>query len=271
MDTPMEECLRRCEADGRPDGTADRIRAWFEKHEKGGAMKRTKDFAVAFKADGDGARIEGYASTWDREPDAVGDVVRKGAFAKALARLDDEGRKLPLLWGHRMDDPLYNLGQVDELKEDERGLWFSASLDMDNERAAYARKLAKEGRVHQFSFAYDVVDEAPVTLSDGTKANELRELEIYEISLVPIPANRHAVMTDVKSGRVLSAKNAGELERARELCAQLGETIDGLLKAAGADEPTDGGGEQAKGAAPEEPVRCNAEKARLLEVIDNMH
>lgn len=31
MDPGMDECLRRCAADGRPPGTAERIRDWYER------------------------------------------------------------------------------------------------------------------------------------------------------------------------------------------------------------------------------------------------
>lgn len=31
LDPGVDECLRRCEADGRPAGTAERIRDWYER------------------------------------------------------------------------------------------------------------------------------------------------------------------------------------------------------------------------------------------------
>ena len=160
----------------------------------------TKFKSFDVKADAiseDGGSITGYASTFDREPDSYGDVVAKGAFAKSLARWAEKGARIPFLFGHRTDDPKYNIGWC-EAEEDERGLRFTAYLDAESERAQYVRKLYKEGRIYQFSFAYAVLDAAPVELEGGVQANELRELDLFEISAVQIPANQHAEVIDVK-------------------------------------------------------------------------
>ena len=162
-----------------------------------------KSFSV--KADGvsdDGGTITGYASTFDREPDSYGDVVAPGAFSKSLERWRERDAYIPFLYGHRTDDPAYNIGRVTSAEEDERGLRFTAELDADSEKAQYVRKLFKEGRIFQFSFAFSVLDQMQIELEDGRKANELRELDIYEISAVQIPANQHAEVVEVKDGEV---------------------------------------------------------------------
>lgn len=161
-------------------------------------MPRIKSFAVDVKED-EGGTITGYASTFDRVPDSYGDVIAKGAFAESLERWRELGKPIPLLFGHRTDDPYMNIGAVDEAHEDDRGLKFTAKLDPDNPNAQYSRKLLLEGRIHQFSFAFDVKDWGTVELEDGTKANELRELDLFEISLVPIPANQFATVEEVKA------------------------------------------------------------------------
>lgn len=151
----------------------------------------------------DGGIVKGYASTFDREPDAYGDVVAHGAFTKSLERwktLNQEGRYIPLLWGHDTEDPTSNIGRVTEAIEDERGLLVTAEFDADNGKAQYVRKLVKEGRVYQFSFAFETIEQGVTTLEDGRKANELKELELFEVSLVQIPANQHATVEEIKSG-----------------------------------------------------------------------
>ena len=144
--------------------------------------------------------ITGYASTWTREPDSYGDVVAKGAFAKSLARIADEGRTLPLLWNHDAGDLKSYIGTVTDLAEDERGLLFSATFDATPE-AQRARELAMDGRLCKFSFAYDVIDQMEVELEDGRKANELRELDIHEVSLVMYPANPDTSVVEVKGAQ----------------------------------------------------------------------
>ena len=188
----------------------------------------------------DGAgMVKGYASTFDRDPDSYGDVVAHGAFAKSLNRwnqLNQEGKYIPLLWGHDTEDPKSNIGRVVDAVEDERGLLVTAEFDADNEKAQYVRKLVQEGRVYQFSFAYEVRDQATVELENGYKANELRDLELFEVSLVQIPANQHATVEEVKSdepeikaGRRNSAKDADELRNIASAANQILEVVNGLL------------------------------------------
>lgn len=176
---------------------------------------RTKSFSIVVEERDEergGGELLAYASTFDREPDSAGDVVARGAFAETLDEWKASGAFIPLLFGHRMDDPMMNLGRVVEAEEDERGLLVRAEFDDENENAQYVRKLVREGRLSKMSFAYDVLEEAPVMLPDGRKANELRKLRLHEVSLVPVPANQHADVLDVKSGESASPE-ADTLEK----------------------------------------------------------
>ena len=184
----------------------------------------------------DGGAVRAYASTFDREPDSVGDVVAPGAFEKTLANWRESGKPIPLLWAHDTDDPYSNIGAAVDYGTDERGLWFDAEFDADNEKAQYVRKLVKEGRVFQCSFAYAVKDAMPIELENGRKANELRELDLFEISIVQIPANQHATIEEVKAmeieekaGRRNSAKDADELRNIASAANQILEVVNGLL------------------------------------------
>ena len=242
LDTDFETCMERAETDGRPQEVVDVIRDYFGKENR---MTHFKDAQQSAQVDG--GRVIGYASTFDRDPDAYGDVIAKGAFAKSLDAWREKmegGVYLPLLYGHNTDDPKYNIGRVVDFREDEKGLLVEAEFDPDNDTAQYVRKLAQEGRLYQFSFAFDVKDFGEVTLEDGTKANELRELEIFEVSLVQIPANQHAQVVEVKcaccekSGRRNSAKDAQQLRDildecldAQENLAQIQFIVNGLLEA----------------------------------------
>ncbi len=193
-----ETCFSRAVADNRPQDTLEAIEAWFS---KGSRTMLKKSFDLVYENEtSDGGEIVAYASTFDRIPDAYGDIVAPGAFAKSLADWQASGNPIPLLFGHRTDDPRMNLGAVIEASEDERGLRIRARFDEDNEVAQYTRKLVKEGRLTKLSFAYDTLDSEIITLDDGTRATELKELKIYEISLVPIPANQLTEVLEVKDG-----------------------------------------------------------------------
>ena len=254
LETDIETCLQRAVDDNRPPGTEEIIREYFEAAkaafsmpDKGVGMHKLKA-CVKSELKEDGGLVKGYASTFDRDPDAYGDVVAKGAFAKSLERwkaLNEEGKYIPLLWGHDTDDPKSNIGRVVEAVEDERGLLVTAEFDAENEKAQYVRKLVQEGRVYQFSFAYEVRDQATVELENGFKANELRDLELFEVSLVQIPANQHATVEEIKSwdgevvaevvdgeikaGRRNSAKDADGIRSIGEMAAQIQEVVNGLL------------------------------------------
>lgn len=197
----------------------------------------TKDVTVKFKTDGmaDGEFI-GYASVFGNK-DSYGDVVVKGAFANTLSAWQAKGVPIPLLWGHNTADPDFNVGEILTAEEDDRGLKVHGRLDMDSPKAAQTYRLLKSGRVNQMSFAYAVLDGAYVeTNTEGKKDAfyELRELDLFEVSIVPIGANQETEILAVKSvvgslsakaGRVLSAKNEdairGALAQAQEIAAAL--------------------------------------------------
>ena len=192
---------------------------------------------VKYKSAG-GARMEaagtvyGYAATFDRVPDSYGDVIAAGAFdatVREWAEKRAQGIYLPLLYGHNTEDPEYNIGRVVDMGQDDRGLWVRAEFDADNPKAQYVRKLATEGRLYQFSFAYATNDAAPVELENGVSAYELRDLTVFEVSLVQIPANQRAEIVDVKSGE--PAIKSGDVAQIVEAIAGIQATLDAYIQA----------------------------------------
>lgn len=142
--------------------------------------------------------ISGYAATWIREPDSYGDVIAKGAFAECLEQIKESGKVLPLLFNHESSDLDKYIGTITSLEEDDHGLKFEAIFD-DTPTAQRARELAVDGRLAKFSFAYDVLAAGTVTLEDGREANELRKLNIHEVSLVMYPANPDTSVIEAKT------------------------------------------------------------------------
>ena len=208
-----------------------------------------KTMTVYIKSDG---TIEGYASTWTREPDSYGDIVKKGAFEEHIAELKAEGRVLPFLFNHDAFSIGSFIGTVIELREDDHGLYFKAVFD-DTEEAQRARELCMNGRLCKFSFSYDIIEAGEVTLEDGRKANELRKLRIHEISLVMYPANPDTSVISVKSGRRNSAKDADKINQAIQL----------LREVLGELEDTEGS--QEAGAKSEEPDTANDKERQRIE------
>lgn len=173
-----------------------------------------------------------YPSTFIQQPDSVGDVVAKGAFLKTIQEWKDSGDTMPGLFGHRMDDPDFYVAGATDMGEDEHGWWVKGFFDLESPKGQQVYRLVKGRRLNQLSFAYDVIEQEKIELPDGTKANELRDLKVYEFSFVPVGANQdtsvvavksilETVAEDIKAGRVLSAKNAETLRTAHSCIGEV--------------------------------------------------
>ena len=124
-------------------------------------------------------RFAGYAALFDR-PDKGGDIVRKGAFARAL----EKAAEVPLLWQHKAGAVI---GRIEHLSEDARGLRVIAAVG-----DARAARLLGTGKVDGLSFGYRVRE-----AKSAGRMRELVELDLVEVSLVANPmqpkARVHAV------------------------------------------------------------------------------
>lgn len=132
-------------------------------------------------------RFAGYAALFDRV-DRGGDVVRPGAFARAVAA--GPGR-VPLLWQHEAGRPI---GRIERLAEDARGLRVIGSLSARSAAGREAAALLKDGAIGGLSFGYRV------RAGREGQPRELTDLELIEVSLVTMPmqpaARVHAVDCD---------------------------------------------------------------------------
>lgn len=269
MDTDMETCLQRCEADDRPPGTEDIIRQYFEAQKSASfSSKRRPKMerkTKTFELKAENGTISGYAATWIREPDSYGDVIAQGAFSECLEKIKEEGKVLPLLWNHDSYSLGSYIGTVTDLEEDDHGLKFTATFD-DTTEAQRARELAVTGRVAKFSFAYDIIEAETVKLEDGREANELRKLDIFEVSLVMYPANPDTSIIDVKSAEKSGRRNSkADEEVLREVTELLG-TAQAKINSLMAD---DEGSEDETKAKSEEPDTANdEEQKRIKDLIE---
>lgn len=216
-----------------------------------------KTIKIQYKDEGNGS-IEGYASTWVKEPDSYGDICREGCFKNSLENRWNGGKNIPLLWAHKMDDLDAYVGTA-TAQEDETGLFFHADFNGSPE-AEKIRGLYKNKTLTSFSFAYDIIDEGTVTLEDGRKANELRELDIFEISCVLVPANGTATVTDIKAGRRNSKSDEEAIRQAITL-------LQGVLDN---EDPEDGEDNAKANTAVEEPEQSNPKKDALLATINKL-
>ena len=215
--------------------------------------------------EGENGVVEGYASTWTKTPDSYGDIVIKGAFTETLKKRKATGHPFPLCFNHDFDQII---GAVFEAEEDDYGLKISASF-LNTPAAQEKRELVKEGIVWQFSFAYSVLGSEAPTEEEKKQGifQKLTKLDLYEVSLVPVPANQTAVVTEIKKDENIEEK-AGKRNSAKDeaLIRDAISALQALLDTA--DDP--GEDESKANGAPEEQKTSNPEKDALLTYIKSM-
>jgi hypothetical protein len=161
--------------------------------------------------DGTGS-FSGYASTWDNW-DAVGERPVRGAFAKSLPSFATDGF---IALGHSWDS--LPIATVKEAFEDEHGLFLSAEFH-GTTAAQDARKVLTErlarGKSAKLSIGYEVLAD------DFTQEGRLlKDIKLYEISLVNVPANDRASVITAK-GLPLADHSDAVLAAVDELKARM--------------------------------------------------
>ena len=129
-----------------------------------------------------GTRFAGYAAVFDR-PDKGGDIIRRGAFRRAVAA---GAKGLPLLWQHDASKPI---GIIEQIAEDERGLRVIGRLSEHAGVAKEAAALLESQALDGLSFGYRVRAAVDGAL-DGSAASgtrQLTDLDLVEVSLVTFP------------------------------------------------------------------------------------
>ncbi|MGE7152327.1 HK97 family phage prohead protease [Methylorubrum rhodesianum] len=131
--------------------------------------------------------VSGYASTFGGPPDAHGDIIAPGAFTRSLREHKASDSAPVMLWSHDMAEPI---GRWTELREDDHGLFVRGQFNLETTRGRDAHAHAKAGDVSGLSIGFFVAD-------GGMKAGErgtaiLTDLDLMEISVVALPANRRA-------------------------------------------------------------------------------
>ena len=215
----------------------------------------------------DNGTIAGYFSTYDKTPDSYGDIIEPGAFTETLEKRKESGHPFPLCFNH---DFSAVIGAVKSVEDTEKGPYIEAEF-LDTQLAQDVRKMLMSGAIYQFSFAYDVLG-ARQPDEEEKKAgvtNVLTKLEVFEISVVTVPANQNAVATEVKAGR----RNRKSDEEIIKNCI---DALKSLLDDGDEDKPENdeapAEAEPEVNEASEEPKDdSNAKRAAdLLEKIKNM-
>jgi HK97 family phage prohead protease len=131
--------------------------------------------------------------------DLGGDLIEPGAFTKTI---QEHGDQVPLLWQHKTDRPIGMLTLVDA--PDALRVQGQLLMDLPDARNAYL--LIKARIVKGLSIGFDVVKDA----AEGTM-RRLKEIRLWEGSIVTFPMNEQALITSVKARKESKADFSTEL------------------------------------------------------------
>lgn len=166
----------------------------------------------------------GYASTWGL--DLGGDIIERGAFSKTLK---ERGARVKIMREHRDA-----IGKPVIMKEDDRGLYIEGKISK-TPLGLETFELMRDEVLDQMSIGYSVIPGKVDFDEDGTR--RIKELKLYEFSVVTFPMNEDAVITGVKSVREALQLGAHFGEKQRAEMAGLLKELTALLKG---QEPPEG-------------------------------
>jgi len=146
----------------------------------------TSTFKFVDEADDGSVNIKGYASTNDT--DRAGDVIEKEAWEKG--GLDNYTNNPVVLFNHDYNRPI---GRATGLETDDRGLKITANI---SKSAGDVTNLVKEGILRGLSVGFRVRDADYIEETDGLK---ISDAELFEISVVSVPANQSATFSVAKA------------------------------------------------------------------------
>jgi HK97 family phage prohead protease len=125
--------------------------------------------------------------------DSGGDTVEVGAFQKSFTEWGPSGKnRIKNLWQHDMMQPI---GRPLVLKEDMTGAYHETQLSVKSTLGHDAMVLIEDQVITEQSFGYATIKSAP----DPKGGRFLKELKVFEYSLVTLGMNEKTPITGTKS------------------------------------------------------------------------
>jgi HK97 family phage prohead protease len=132
--------------------------------------------------------IEGYGAVFGNV-DSYNDIIQRGAF---LETINEKKDRIAFCYQHDIWNPI---GKIQEIKEDETGLWIKVMISAAEEDI---QTKIVEGILKEMSIGYRV-KESREEVRNGDTFRILTKISLYEISIVTIAANPLAVITGMKA------------------------------------------------------------------------
>ena len=147
----------------------------------------TNTFKTLGEDDDGGVNIRGLAST--NSIDRVGDTISHDAWTKS-GGLDNFKNNPIILFNHNYDKPI---GKATTMDITDNGLELGARI---SKSAGEIKDLIKDGVLGAFSVGFRVKDAEYKEETDGF---EIKDAELFEVSVVSVPANQTATFSLAKS------------------------------------------------------------------------
>ena len=158
-------------------------------------MIKTQDYKFSVKSLDESGTFEGLAAVYGNLDQGY-DVILPGAFTKTLK---DHGGKVPLLYQHNSNMPI-GMGALTDSME---GLHIKGELVLEVSKARESYALMKRDVLKGLSIGYrTIVDE----YDRDKDIRYLKELRLYEVSLVMFPMNLLAQVSAVKQYEDMSVE-----------------------------------------------------------------
>lgn len=184
------------------------------------AFQRAFDFQT--KEVNDKGTFTGYASVFD-VIDKYREVVMPGAFKSTLERWKARDALPPMLYQHDSRQPI---GVFTLMREDSKGLYVEGELLVDDiQRAKEVHALLKRKAIRGMSIGFSVDDEA---YDSRAGILSLKDVDLWEVSIVTFPANEAANVESVKSLSDAGNAHTRAMAAALSIRAQLAVHAAGL-------------------------------------------
>lgn len=204
---------------------------------KAPATREYKSFKFELESADESGEFSGYAAVFGNK-DSGGDVIEKGAFSKTIREDFD---RIKILSQHT--DCELPIGKPLELREDDKGLFIRGKIS-DTAKGRDIQTLMKDGVLNELSIGYDAVE---FNYDSEQGARRLKEIKLWEVSIVTWAMNDQAKIDEVKSlvEGLRTEVKTGKITRARldalkpfiAVVRELADILSPFLEPAAPDDP----------------------------------
>ena len=189
--------------------------------------------------------------------DSYGDVVQKGAFKEAVEKFES-GEFVPAMLAQHGHSDFTPVGVYTKMYEDEKGLYVEGKLaPTERGKELYTlMKMKPRPAIQGLSIGYIATDVDYYLEDKATEVRLIKGVDLLEISIVTMPANDKALISDVKSDETATPRAAEKALKAAGYSDREAKKIVSIVKSA------------AKGAVKPEPEAESTDEKALREWLE---